>query len=58
MSSVEARARFQGIAICICSFMINMLALGIVFNFGVMFPTFLDEFGAGRTLTGKMCCLP
>jgi membrane-anchored glycerophosphoryl diester phosphodiesterase (GDPDase) len=26
--------------------------MGIVLNFGIMLPTFLDEFLAGRTLTG------
>ena len=54
MSSVEACKSYEGVTICICSFFINMFAVGIVFNFGVMLPTFLDEFGAGRTLTGKM----
>ena len=49
---VEARTRYKGMIICLCSFLINTLMMGIVLNFGIMLPTFLDEFLAGRTLTG------
>ncbi len=58
------RTSYKGMMICVCSFVINTLVMGIVCNFGVMLPTFLDEFNAGRTITGKLylgnlhCTLP
>ena len=54
MANIEEGARYKGMIICVCSFIINTLVMGIMFNFGVMLPTFLDEFNAGRTLTGRL----
>ena len=54
MANIEACTRYKGMIICTCSFIINTLVMGIMLNFGVMLPTFLDEFNAGRTLTGRL----
>jgi drug/metabolite transporter superfamily protein YnfA len=57
MANIEACTRYKGTIICTCSFIINTLVMGIMLNFGVMLPTFLDEFNAGRTLTGIGCMI-
>ena len=54
MPNIEACTSYKGMIISICSFIINTLVMGIMQNFGVMLPTFLDEFNAGRTLTGRL----
>ena len=47
MPNIEACTSYKGMIISICSFIINTLVMGIMQNFGVMLPTFLDEFNAG-----------
>ena len=43
---------WQGYIVCCFAFIINVFVMGIADSFGIVLPALLDQFMAGRTLTG------